>query len=98
MNKKYLEQLGLAKEAGTKAMAKDFFAPAPGQSDPASEALDSGKGEPNSPGEVMADDAQPLSEGTPGVEGATAEGEMSPEDLEELLRMMGAAGTEDTGE
>ena len=31
MNKeKLLEQLRLAKEAGTKAMAKDFFAPVPG--------------------------------------------------------------------
>lgn len=30
MNKKLLEQLALAKEAGSKAMAKDFFAPTPG--------------------------------------------------------------------
>ena len=34
MNKKLLEQLALAKEAGTKAMAKDFFAPVPGAAEP----------------------------------------------------------------
>ena len=32
------EQLGLARDAGTRAMAKDFFSPAPGQGDVPEEA------------------------------------------------------------
>lgn len=72
MNKKLLEQLALAKEAGTKAMAKDFFAPTPGSGG--------------------ADEAEPSAE--EGAEmGADASAEnLTPEQLEELLKMLGAEG------
>lgn len=57
MNKALLEQLALAKEAGTKAMAKDFFA------------------KPES-----AVEEAPAEE--------NAEGELTPEQLQELLAML----------
>lgn len=82
MNKALLAQLGLAKEAGTKAMAKDFFAnpPSPG-TDPEAAA-----------GEAVQTSAP---EGMEGAEGAEAPPEldgMTPEQLEELLAMLEAQG------
>lgn len=74
-NDKLLEQLALAKEAGTKAMAKDFFAPTPGAS-PAESGMEGSPAEESSesPGE------------------AKAEGDLTPEHLEELMRLLEQQG------
>ena len=91
MNEKLLEQLRLAKEAGTKAMAKDFFAPTPGsaESEGGGELGLEGKGDmPPVDGA-----APPEGAGSVSVD-AQAEG-LSPEQLEELLAALGgtAGGT-----
>lgn len=83
MNKKLLEQLALAKQAGTKSMAKQFFAPVPGGAE--EDAQDGG-----------ADDAL---EGAPGegggdMAGGEPGGELTPDKLEELLRLLGQSGGE----
>jgi len=80
MNQKLLEQLALAKEAGAKAMAKDFFAPTPG-SGGANETAPIG-------GEALAhgDDKQAPMDGSGGPEALT------PEQLEELLALLGQQG------
>lgn len=78
MDDKLLEQLALAKEAGTKAMAKDFFAPVPG-----------GEAEASADGRQ---DPPPLEGAAPGGDSvsvdAQAEG-LTPEQLEELLASLG---------
>lgn len=77
MDEKLLEQLRLAKEAGSKAMAKDFFAPTPGGDDEAAEGEAGAPAGDDSGGSVAID--------------AQADG-LSPEQLEELLRMLGDNG------
>lgn len=72
MNPKLLEQLRLAKEAGTKAMAKDFFAPTPGSGGP--------------------DEGSPQEEASESPDEAQTEGDISPEQLEELLKMLQSQG------
>ena len=67
MNQKLLEQLALAKQAGTKAMAKDFFAKVPGGGD----------------------EEAPME---PGTDAQAAPSDISPEQLEELLKMLGQGG------
>jgi len=78
MNEKLLEQLRLAKEAGTSAMAKDFFAKTPGAS-PAE-----GGAEPD--GDEAA--AMPPAGGDAAAGGGDLDG-LTPEQLEELMRMLG---------
>lgn len=77
MNKKLLEQLALAKEAGTKSMAKEFFAPVPGSS-------------PAEGGSVDAEQAAMPDAAAQGGEGGADD--LSPEQLEELLRMLESQG------
>lgn len=77
MNEKLLEQLRLAKEAGTKAMAKDFFAPTPGGDEGTEGASDESGPMPPSEGSVSVD--------------AQADG-LTPEQLEELMRTLGIEG------
>lgn len=89
MNKALLAQLGLAKEAGTKAMAKDFFAkpPSPGTEPGAEPGVEPGL-EPCAEGGVQTSAAD-AAEGEgmpPGLEGVT------PEQLQELLAMLEAQG------
>ena len=80
MNKeKLLQQLALAKQAGTKAMAKDFFAKVPGSS-PA-------EGSPEEEAAEAPDEASAEGD-TPGGDAGDASG-LSPEQLQELLRMLG---------
>jgi hypothetical protein len=85
IDKKLLEQLQLAKQAGTQAMAKDFFAPTPGAGqeegspeEEASESPDEAKAEGDMPGGGMEVHAKTDS--------------ITPEQLEELLRMLGGEG------
>lgn len=81
MNKeKLLQQLAMAKQAGTSAMAKDFFSKTPG-STPAEGSPEEEAAEP--PAEASA-------EGDPAAGGNM--GGMTPEQLEELLRMLGDQG------
>lgn len=67
------EQLALAREAGTKAMAKDFFAPAPGAGGP-------------SDAEMGAAPAEAGAEAAPEIPPELAA--LSPEELEELLALL----------
>ena len=80
MNEKLLEQLRLAKEAGTSAMAKDFFAKTPGAS-PAE-----GGAEPDG------DEAAMPPVGGDAAAGGGDLGGLTPEQLEELMRMLGGGG------
>lgn len=80
MNEKLLEQLRLAKEAGTKAMAKDFFAPTPG----------GGESEPDGD-EVAAVDGAPVAGDGSVSADVQAEG-LTPEQLEELMRALNING------
>lgn len=68
------EQLALAREAGTKAMAKDFFAPAPGAGGPSDAEMGA------APAEAGAEAAAP--EIPPELAA------LSPEELEELLALL----------
>lgn len=91
---KLLEQLALAKEAGRNAMAKDFFAKTPNAAEEAGGGMPPGPGagieDPNMEGAGgMAEDGEPsmpgqMPEGSPEEE----QGESSPEELEELLRLL----------
>ena len=84
MNKALLAQLGLAKEAGTKAMAKDFFAKPPG---PAAEAPDGSEAmQMSAPGNLGE-----MKHGE-GDEMPPSADELTPEQLEELLQLLGAQG------
>lgn len=67
------EQLALAREAGTRAMAKDFFAPTPGSGGPAD-------------GEMEA--APPDGGEAPGGEMPAEQPELTPEQIEELLALL----------
>lgn len=79
-NQKLLQQLALAKEAGSRAMAKDFFAPTPGSGGPDEEAQEASG--------AMPPDAQPdAADAAAG--GGDAGGELSPEQLQQLLQMLG---------
>lgn len=68
---KLLEQLGLAEQAGTKAMAKDFFAPTPG---------------------TESSEGSPAEESSESPDEAKAEGDLSPEQLQELLKLLEEQG------
>lgn len=68
------EQLALAREAGTRAMAKDFFAPAPGAGGPAEGEMMGGE---------MGMDPQEGAEAEAG-----GEPELTPEQVEELLALL----------
>lgn len=82
MNKALLEQIAAAKDAGTKAMAKDFFAPTPGAG-----------GEEEMPVEGdMQTSAPSEGETMPGAEGVEGAEQLSPEQLEELLQLLQAQG------
>lgn len=77
MNKALLQQLALAKQAGTQAMAKDFFAKPPGPgTDPAAEAE-----------EAVQTSAEGASASAP-----EGEAELTPEQLEELLAQLQSQG------
>jgi hypothetical protein len=78
IDKKLLEQLQLAKQAGTQAMAKDFFAPTPGAGQ-----------EEGSPAEEA---SEPPAEAAAEGGGKPAGDNLTPEQLEELLRMLGDGG------
>jgi len=91
-NNALLQQLALAKQAGTKAMAKDFFAKTPGPG-----------AEPGAEGTPPVDDVQTSAPGDaqageqpePGEKSLDLEAngqDMTPEQLEELLRMLEAQG------
>jgi hypothetical protein len=79
MNQKLLEQLGLAKEAGSNAMAKDFFAKTPG----------TGGEETSTAGPTPADGQGAGQAAQPGE----PEGdELTPQMLEELLQLLAGRG------
>lgn len=78
MDEKLLKQLALAKEAGMKGMAKEFFAPAPGSTPAEEQSAPEGGAMPDAMG----------AEGMPGAEG----GDLTPEQLEELMRMLETQG------
>lgn len=86
-NNALLQQLGLAKQAGTKQMAKDFFAKTPNAA-----------AEPGAEGEMPAEGVQTSAPaGEPGAAPvgdaqAMSPEEMTPEQLEELLRMLEGQG------
>lgn len=89
-NNALLAQLGLAKQAGTQRMAKDFFAktPSPG-TEPGAE------GAPPVEGDDVQTSAAPGAEGEAPEQGLEMEAngqDMTPEQLEELLRMLESQG------
>lgn len=93
MNPKLLQQLMLAKEAGSNRMAKDFFAKTPGTGGPEEGA----PGAPPMDGKpgAMPPSAAPGSmppTAAPGADGEAPGDEMKPEDLEELLRLLQSQG------
>lgn len=79
MDEKLLKQLALAKEAGMKGMAKEFFAPAPGSTPAEEQSAPEG-------GAAMG--------GMDGMHDAMCAegGDLSPEQLEELMRMLETQG------
>lgn len=84
MNPKLLQQLMLAKEAGSNRMAKDFFAKTPGTGGPE-------EGAPGAPPMDGKPGAMPPA-AAPGADGEAPGDEMKPEDLEELLRLLQSQG------
>lgn len=95
MNPKLLQQLALAKQAGTQSMAKDFFAktPSPGTEPDAGmqtsavtggDAMTAGPSNDEAAGQVGA--------GDPGQAAGQGGEQMTPEQLQELLQMLEAQG------
>ena len=92
--RKLLEQLALAKDAGRNAMAKDFFAKTPGPTDEAGGGMPPGPGagieDPNTEGAGgMAEEGDPS---MPGQDAEGGEGQPSEEELQELLQLLGQQG------
>lgn len=98
MNQKLLQQLALAKQAGTQSMAKDFFAktPSPGTApdaggDAVAPAVTGGDamtaGPSNDEAAGQTDTGSPGHGGAGGTGGAGGE-QMTPEQLQELLHML----------
>jgi len=82
IDKKLMEQLALAKEAGLKGMSKEFFAPTPG----------SGEGDEAQPGAQEPDGDEAASGGAgPGHVEMSADN-ITPEQLQELMRALGIEG------
>lgn len=95
MNKKLLQQLALAKQAGTQSMAKDFFAktPSPGTDPTADPAAGGGAMPPG--GDVQTSAApggEPSEPGEKGLEMEANGQDMTPEQLEELLQLLQSQG------
>lgn len=86
MNPKLLQQLMLAKEAGSNRMARDFFAKTPGTGGPEEGA----PGAPPMDGKPGA--MPPAAAPGAGSDGEAPGDEMKPEDLEELLRLLQSQG------
>lgn len=97
-DEKLLEQLRLAKEAGTKGMAKEFFAPTPGSGGPPAQGGDgsapvdeeSAEASGAMPPDVVPDAADAAAGGGAGAPG----GELTPEQLLQLLAMLGGTSDE----
>lgn len=86
MNKKLLDQLALAKQAGTQSMAKDFFAktPSPG-TEPAGDDMQTSA----APGGEAAEAPEAPEQG---LEMEANGKDMSPEELQQLLQMLESQG------
>jgi hypothetical protein len=89
-DEKLLEQLALAKEAGTKGMAKEFFAPTPGSGGPPADA-------PAEEGAEAAGAMPPDADDSGAMPPGAAGGELTPEQLQQLLAALGGAPEEPTG-
>lgn len=100
MNQKLLQQLALAKQAGTQGMAKDFFTKTPG---PGQDAGADGEPKPGgdmqtsaAPGDVTT--AGPTNDEA-GAGGAMPGGDqMTPEQLQELLQLLEQQGGQGGGQ
>lgn len=104
MNQKLLEQIALAKEAGSNKMAKDFFAKTPGAGGPPDDAQGGGGAiGATDPGDAAPDDAGGPPK--PGILGgirpnadasnapvAPNPDDITPEQIEELLQLLSAHG------